>query len=181
MNILFSNNTTVRAENNLTDLDIMQQNNQLGRDKKKLRYTVTMAIAIPLFVIVYFGFIPRLLHNYGILLGVFAVSVIIGYFPAEMAVKAKYGNGTGTGTVMTPPKKSTYHFTEDKIMMTQDFETMDIPYNAIERVTQNPYFFYIYYMGYKYQLDKNGFSGSSKDFENLMTSLGKSIGIEYNN
>lgn len=67
MNILFSNRTTTRSENNMSDLDLMQANNQLAREKKKLRYTVTAAIAIPLFIIIYFLLMPRLFRNYGTL------------------------------------------------------------------------------------------------------------------
>lgn len=80
---------------------------------------------------------------------------------------------------MAPAKTYTYNFTEDKIMIVQDFESMNIPYYAIDKVTQNPYYYYIYYMGSIYQLDKNGFTTSCADFENLMASCGKSIGIEY--
>ncbi|MBQ1433462.1 MAG: YcxB family protein [Ruminococcus sp.] len=181
MNIYFSNKTTVRSENNMSDLDIMQANNELGREKKKLRYTVTIAIAIPVFIIIYFFLIPRLFHNVGMRIVIAAISMVIGYFPAEAVVRAKYGSGAGTGAVVTPPKTFTYNFTEDKIMIVQDFETMNIPYNAIEKVTQNPYNYYIYYMGYKYQLDKNGFTTNTGEFERLMINIGKNIGIEYGN
>ena len=181
MNILFSNRTTTRSESNMTDLDVMQANNALARDKKKLRYTVTAAIAIPLFIIIYFFLIPRLYHSYATMLVVGFICLVIGYFPSEMAVKAKYGSGAGTGMVITPPKTYTYNFTEDKIMIVSDFESMDIPYMAIDKVTQNPYYYYIYYMGQKFQLDKNGFSTNSGSFEDLMVNYGKTIGIEYNN
>ena len=83
MNIYFSNKTTVRSENNMSDLDIMQANNELGREKKKLRYTVTIAIAIPVFIIIYFFLIPRLFHNVGMRIVIAAISMVIGYFPAE--------------------------------------------------------------------------------------------------
>ena len=181
MNILFSNTTTTRSESNMSDLEIMQANNALGREKKKLRYTVTGAIGIPLFVIIYFFLIPAAFTNYATMLAVGFICLVIGYFPAEMVVKNKYGSGAGTGMVITPPKTYTYNFTEDKIMIVQDFESMNIPYSAIDRVTQNPYHYYIYSMGYKYQLDKNGFTTNSSEFERLMMNIGKSIGVEYVN
>lgn len=181
MNILFSNTTTTRSESSMSDLEIMQANNALGREKKKLRYTVTGAIGIPLFVIIYFFLIPAAYTNYATMLVVGFICLVIGYLPAEMVVKSKYGNGAGTGMVITPPKTYTYNFTEDKIMIVQDFESMNIPYNAIDRVTQNPYHYYIYYMGYKYQLDKNGFTTNISEFERLMMNNGKTIGVEYGN
>ena len=127
MNIYFSNKTTVRSENNMSDLDIMQANNELGREKKKLRYTVTIAIAIPVFIIIYFFLIPRLFHNVGMRIVIAAISMVIGYFPAEAVVRAKYGSGAGTGAVVTPPKTFTYNFTEDKITyMTAVTEKMSL-------------------------------------------------------
>ena len=178
MAILFTNKTTARTGSNKSDFEIMQENNALAREKKKLRYTVTFAVGIPLFIIIYFFLVPRLFHNYGVMLVVAAISLVIGYIPSEFAVKSKYGVGEGTGMVLTAATTCTYNFTEDKIMLAQDFDTLDIPYTAIERVTQDPYFFYIYYMSRKFQLDKNGFSTKSGDFERLMYDHGKNIGVE---
>ena len=63
-------------------------------------------------------------------------------------------------------------------MVTRDFDTVNIPYSSIEKVTQNPYYYNIYFMGNKYSIDKNGFTCNKTEFEKLMFDMGKNIEIE---
>jgi hypothetical protein len=178
MMVLFQNSTTVKSESNKSDYDIIHANNELNRRKNRLRYGVTFAVAIPLFIVIYYLLMPRLFHNYGTFLVIMAICIVIGYLPSEIIVKSVFGVGTGTGEAISAPKVFKYVFTDEKIMVTRDFDSINIPYSGIERVTQNPYFYNIYFMGNKYAIDKNGFTCNSKEFEKLMLDMGKNIEIE---
>ncbi|WP_295153181.1 YcxB family protein [uncultured Ruminococcus sp.] len=180
MTVLFQNSTTVKSESNKTDYDIIHANNDLGRQKKKLRYGVTFAVAIPLFIVIYFLMLPRLFHNYGIMLLTAAICIVIGYLPSEIIVKSVFGAGTGTGEAMGAPRMFKYVFTEDKIMVSRNDDVINIPYSGIERVTQNPYYYNIYFMGNKYAIDKHGFTCAASEFERLMNDMGRHIEVETN-
>jgi type IV secretory pathway VirB2 component (pilin) len=178
MIVLFQNNTTVKSESNKSDYDIIHANNELNRRKKKLRYGVSFAVAIPLFIVIYGLMLPRLFQGYSTAVTIFLICLVIGYLPSEFIVKSVFGKGTGTGEVLSAPKIFKYVFTDEKIMVTRDFDTINIPYGSIERVTQNPYYYNIYFMGNKYTIDKNGFTCNKTEFEKLMFDMGKNIEIE---
>ena len=111
MIVLFQNSTTVKTESNKSDYDIIHENNELNRRKKKLRYGVTFAVAIPLFIVIYGLMLPRLFQTYSTCVAVLLICVAIGYLPSEMIVKSVFGNGTGTGEVISGPKVFKYVFT----------------------------------------------------------------------
>ena len=178
MIVLFQNSTTVKTESNKSDYDIIHENNELGRQKKKLRYGVTFAVAIPLFIVIYGLMLPRILQGRNTAIAIMLICIVIGYLPSEMIVKSVFGKGTGTGEVISGPKVFKYVFTDEKIMVSRDFDTINIPYNGIERVTQNPYYYNLYFMGNKYTIDKQGFTCPAVEFEKLMYDMGKEIEIE---
>lgn len=178
MIVLFQNSTTVKSESNKSDYDIIHENNELNRRKKKLRYGVTFAVALPLFIMIYGLMLPRLFQTYTTASAIFLICIAIGYLPSEMIVRSVFGKGTGTGEVMSGPKIFKYVFTDEKIMVTRDFDTINIPYSGVERVTQNPYYFNLYFMGNKYTIDKQGFTCPVTEFEKLMYDMGKEIEIE---
>ncbi len=178
MIVLFQNNTTIKSESNKSDYDIIHANNELGRRKKKLRYGVTFAVAFPLYIVLYVMLVPDFLKGYGTSAVTIAICIVIGYMPSEMIVKSVFGSGTGTGEVVSAPKIFKYVFTDEKIMVTRDFDSISIPYSGIDRVTQNPYFYNIFFIGNKYAIDKNGFNCNKIEFEKLMFDMGKDIEIE---
>ena len=183
MIVLFQNSTTFRSENNKSDYEILQANNELSRKKKRLRYGVTAAVGIPLLLIIRFFLYIIGLRSMGyagyLILG--SVCLVIGYLPSEAVVRYVFGNKTGTGDQLSAAKTFKYVFTDEKIMVSCNEDATNIPYSSIDRVTQNPYYYNIFFMGNKYQLDKRGFSVDSHEFEKLMGSQGKTIEVEYEN
>ena len=180
MVVLFQNSTTYKSNSGMSDHDIVQANNDLKRRKDKLRYTIGVSVCVVwlLFRIIQtgghgFGYMAFLIQTF--------IGLLIGFVPAELIVRKVYGNSTGIGVGVTSSNVFKYTFTDEKILVTQDFDTVSIPYGEIQQVTHNPYSYFVYHNGNRYQLDKTGFSVDSKEFEKLMLNCGKTIGIEYEN
>lgn len=175
---LFQNSTTYKSNSGMSDHDIMTANNELKRKKDKLRYTIGVSVCV---VWLLFRIITTGGMGYaGFLIQTF-IGILIGFVPAEFIVRKTYGNNPGIGVGVTSSKVFKYTFTDEKILVTSDFDTINIPYGEIERVTHNPYSYFVYYRGSRYQMDKAGFSVDSKEFEKLMLSYGQTVGIEYEN
>lgn len=179
MTVLFQNSTTFKTNGGMSDHDIVQANNELKRRKDKLRYSIAMSIAIVwlLFMEIKTGFHMR----YGAFIIQTLIGLIIGFIPAEIVVRKTYGTGTGIGVGVSSSKIYKYTFTDEKILVTCDFDTATIPYGEIQEVKQNPYSYFVYHMGNRYQIDKNGFSCDPKEFEKLMLNIGMTIGVELSN
>lgn len=178
MTVLFQNSTTFKTNGGMSDHDIVQANNELKRRKDKLRYSIAMGICVVFMAIrflqgAHFGYV-------GFLVNVF-IGAAIGFIPAELVVRKTYGTGTGIGVGVSSAKIYKYTFTDEKILVTCDFDTATIPYGEIEAVKQNPYSYFVYHAGNRYQIDKNGFSVDPKEFEKLMMNIGLTMGVELSN
>lgn len=179
MAMLFQN-TTKLTESGMSNMDMITANNNLGREKKKMRYTVTAAVGIPVFIVIYFFLTPNLFHNYGTMLLIGLVSLVIGYIPAEIAVRSKYGDTTGAVQAAASNSRIIkYSFMDDKILINEGLNTDNIFYNQIVKVTQNPYYYYIYTANQMFQISKTGFSVNAQEFEKLMTNCGLTIGVDF--
>ena len=80
--------------------------------KKKLRFGISFAVAIPLFIVIYYLLLPRFLHDDYVAFVIFMICLFIGYLPSESVVKSVFGAGTGTGEILSAPKVFKYVFTD---------------------------------------------------------------------
>lgn len=173
------NVTTVR-EDNRSDLDIITANNQLAKQKNKLRLIVSAAVSIVggllltwlIRITLYVSF------NGMYKLFPFIIAFVIGYFISEFFVKAHFGTGNGTGETALTEHTYTYTITDSGIKAEHDYEVDQIAYTDIVSVTSNAFFFHIRTAKRKYQLAKSGFRNGSDDFERLIKAKGFTIGIE---
>lgn len=176
MAVIFQNSTSYKSNGGMSDHDIVQANNELKRRKDRMRYTITLSVCV---VWMLYRILTSSYYSYAYFLINMAIGLILGYIPAEFFVRRTYGSSTGVGVTVTAPKIYKYTFTDDKIIVSCDFDSATVPYFEIERVTQNPYSFFVYHRGNRYQMDKTGFSTDPREFEKLMLNNGKTIGVEY--
>ena len=110
----------------------------------------------------------------------FIIFGIIGFFISEMIIKSKYGNTTGAVQESAANTRIIkYSFMDDKILINEGLNTDSIFYNQIVKVTQNPYYYYIYTANQMFQISKTGFSAAPQEFEKLMNTYGITIGVDF--
>lgn len=177
MALLFQNTTKLMIENNSGDnYDAFQQRNQLSNEKNRERRRNAVIIAVA-GLIVY----SIRLAAFGLRLtvrGIFVFFLIfsaIGTVIGEIIISKKYKNYQPAGQANSF-REIKYSFMEDKVLITENFNSHSIDYGQITRITQDNLYYYIYTSFDKLTVFKGGFTADPKQFELIMNSRGFTIG-----
>lgn len=180
MAILFQNTTRISQEVGRTSYEDFHAANDVSREKNRFRMTAAM-IAGGLIFLFYdiklmegrtMGYIGRIIS--------FFICLAIGLAIAEFVTRKKYGNVVGADKNAQPAvREIKYSFMDDKILITENFNSDAVFYNQISKVTHDRDYFYIYTGTQKLYIAKYGFNVNPAEFEKLMNSYGYTLGVEY--
>lgn len=181
MALLFQNTTRLKDifQSTETDAEEFSRITWAGHTRNRQRRLIATLAAL----IVLFGSEALIRHYTGYTYsrsGWFiagAISVLIGVFVGEVVLK-KINPKIEATPKQEKKREIKYTFTDDKLIVTENFDSKDIPYNMIIKVTQDGEYYYMHTAFEKLILSKGGFTKTPSEFETLVTSYGLTIGNE---
>lgn len=179
MAVLFQNTTKLVPQTFSTgafDADAFHERNALSRENNKKRRIIATVIACVGLAICEGRLLAKgLTFNYRGFFIHFFIFAFIGAMLSEFFLKMLFPDNQQVPVQNNPVREVKYSFTNDKIMVTENFNTNNLYYNQISRVTQDAVNFYIYTTYDKLMISKGGFNTNPSEFEKLMASYGFSI------
>lgn len=181
MAMLFQNTTKISEDIGMSAYDAFHASNDISREKNRFRLTVATVVGGAIFLLYNtklfiegrsMGYLARTVNLF--------ICLAIGLAIAEFVTRKKYGNVVGAAKNIQPAvREIKYSFMDDKILITENYNSDTIFYNQIAKVTHDQNFYYIYTNMQKLRIAKFGFNVNPGEFEKLMTSYGFTISVEY--